>query len=511
MAMRMRGMIPTGLRPAGVTATDVPAACADGMYHPPMDLAAALVGLAWNAGVLAVLARVRERSGLLLVLGFALVSLYTADRILPRVLVDAWPNFDAARTPALRPILTWPDLLLIGYLAFRVRSVSGRALVMVGALLLTALVGAAVGLTDPRIPPTAVWFWAIVPLRGAAVVLAVDDAIRRAGWDAAARAAGWVLAAAAAVLGLQLIAVTLAKAVADVAGVDLARVWSGFDWVRPNLPGWNNNTAASAVSLGAAGALLLPSRLRPSWPVQATVVTIAAGALVAAEYRTAILVLVLAIGLRLAIEVHARQRRSWGPARSVATAAVVAALAAAIALTAFSLAVPRFADLNPVRYAAIVLGMTTPADGGEPDLGDPGVEPADSSTASRAQLIQASLTVWSRGPLVGPGLGAWEFTRPIEPTFLQKAITPHNGYAWVLADLGILGVVAFYLLPVALVVLARPPLPLAALVGLAFLLEVSIVGVAHSRHAVLLWGIVALVALRPRNGMTEAGPERRAR
>lgn len=450
----------------------------------------------WDLALVFVLWRVRDRGALFFVVAFALISLYTVDRALPRVLVDAWPNFDAAGSPALRPWFVLPDLVLLGAVATRGRlPISRAAAVIVGLLALAVIGGLVTAVAQPAIPFSAAAFWALVPVRGILVVLLVDATVRRSGPSSALSQVVDATILGGSVLAIELIAVSLLKAGAELVGVDLVAIWSGFDWVRPNLPGWNNNLAASAVSLGGATAILLAarSRLPTRWIVLSIAVSLIA--MLLAEYRTAIIVIVLASSIRagLAAASWLRSRRS----RAIVLPSVgVSVVTGALLLFAASLAVPRLADLNPVAFVAGSLGGGPTAE--EPD--EVPTDETDTSSTSRGQILQAALSVWSRQPLTGPGLGAWEFDRPTEPTFLQKAITPHNGYAWILADLGVIGMAGFFVVPGILVLARRHSVSVLALAILLAILEVSIAGVAHARYAIAFWavlGVLALVTLRP--------------
>ena len=463
-----------------------------------IDLAAGLVGLLWNAVLLAVLIRVRGSNKVFIVLSFYLVSFYAADRLLPRVLVDAWPNFDAARTPALRPFVIFPDLLLVSVLALRVRSLSLRAFALLLPLVTVAICGSILGVVS-GIPASAVLFWALVPLRAAGVLLLIDSGIQRSTWAATAK--GVVLAAIAgsAFLAAGLLAVWVLQITANWFSLDLAHLWSGFDWVRPNLPGWNNNIAASAVAAGASAALLLPDLHKLGGKVVAAVVFLGAAAILASEYRTAIVVLVFSISIRTFLTVRTLLMPRLREPAGFGLAAIAAAALTSTLLLAAAVAVPRMAYLSPANYvAAIINSGESPAVAptGTPGPNDPG-ETDDPSTISRAQLIQASLHVWGRQPITGPGLGAWEFQRPQEPTFLLKAITPHNGYAWTLADLGVMGLAAIYVIPGFMILLRRPKVTMLAWLIVLAILELTIVGIAHSRYGVMLWSALAVFALLP--------------
>jgi O-antigen ligase len=140
-----------------------------------------------------------------------------------------------------------------------------------------------------------------------------------------------------------------------------------------------------------------------------------------------------------------------------------------------------------------------PVESAPPDDTDPeeAVE-GDASTAVRLGISRAALDMWQRQPIVGGGLGSWEFNRPSVPTILQKQITTHNGYVWVLADLGLVGLFLVYILPIGAAIVRRPSAPLLALVGLVVLFEFATVGIAHSRYAVMIWSVVGLIALLPR-------------
>ena len=468
-----------------------------------MDTLAALVGLAWNAALLALLWRTRSRGLLFVVVAFALASLYTLDRALPRVMVDAWPNFDAARSPAMRPWIVVPDVVAVVGLVLMGRwRLSPAALLLAATLGAGTVAGLAISVVAETAPLSAAVFWATVPLRGVVVILLVDSAVHRYG---AASATSQVVSAAmvgAGVLAAQLLAVTALKAVAEVVGIDLARVWSGFDWVRPNLPGWNNNIAASAIAFGASAAVLLSHHAW--WPraIRWGIVAASALALLAAEYRTAIIVFVAAAAVRVAGEVYGRSRARLR-AGALVPALGAGALSAMLLFGLAAAAVPRLSSLNVVSY----LSQTVEADETEapPPSAETGDE-VDTSSQSRAEILRAALAVWQRAPITGPGLGAWEFDRPTEPTFLQKAITPHNGFAWALADMGLIGVAGFYLLPAMLVLWRRPPFALFVWVVLLAVLEVAIVGIAHSRMAVLYWAALAVVALAPRRDPTQYDP-----
>lgn len=472
-----------------------------------MDTLAGIIGIVWNVAVLALLWRWRQRGAIFIVIAAYLISFYTADRLLPRVLVDAWTNFDAARSPALRPLFILPDLLLIYVLAVRVRGWPSRAaLILLLALGVSTITGIVGGFSQPAVPPVSTLFWATVPLRAMAIVLLVDATVSRVGSRSATIQVVSAITLGAGLIAIEILGVVALRRAAELAGYDLASVWSGFDWVRPNLPGINNNIAASIIGFGAAGAVLMPRST--CWPrvVRGLIVVVSAVSLVLTEYRTGIIVLAVAFGVRVALEIFRRL-----PSRPLLLSAGAAALSGAVTcvvlLAASTLAVPRFADINPIGYVTQTINGTTAATppaqestraspNATPSTDDPG-ETADTSTQSRSQILQAALKVWLRQPLAGPGLGTWEFARPTQPTFLQKAITPHSGYAWVLADLGLLGVAAFYLIPALLVAFRRPPVEIVVWLVLLAILELAVVGVAHSRYGAVYWAALAVGALAP--------------
>jgi hypothetical protein len=462
-----------------------------------VDIAAAVFGGVWDIVLLALLIRSR-RSAVFIVVAFALMSLYTVDRALPRALVDAWPNFDAAHSPALRPIVTIPDLVLVGAVMLGGRFPTGSwTWVIAGALVLAAATGVATTLLTGSAPISAALFWATVPLRGALVVVLIAQNISRSSRSQVVNHVLTAVALGGAVLATELLAVVVVKALAASLGYDLAAVWSGFDWIRPNLPGWNNNIAASAVALGGAAIVLAPSRVLVPQGARLGVLVIMGLSLLAAEYRTAIIGLALAIGLRASGVVWDRLPRAGAPVPTAAAISAIAGLVvASVLLASTALVVPRMGDLNPVAYLARAFAsdseVVAPADDEPPP---PVVNEEDTSSTSRAEILRAALTVWERNRLVGGGLGAWEFDRPTQPSFLQKQITPHNGYAWALADLGLLGLAAIFVIPGVLVAMRRPPLRLLGMAVLLALLEVSIVGIAHARYSVAYWAVLSTLAL----------------
>lgn len=458
-----------------------------------IDILAAVIGFVLNAILLVVLLRWRPRAVLFVVVAFALASLYTADRVLPRTLVDGWPNFDAARSPALRPWFVVPDLVIAGGIAMLWRGprVARLTLVVAASLALAAAVGITVGAAHTAIPLSGALFWATVPLRGILVVLLVDRALARYGSEPSLRQVLTAAVLGGSVIALEILAVSGAKAAAALLGYDLADVWSGFDWTRPNLPGWNNNLAASAIALGTAALVLAPKRIELPTGVRLCALLVMLVAVVVTEYRTGILVVVASLAIRAGLAVYGDRLRHWARMPAVAAGGASALLVGVALLGVTAVLVPRLGDLNPVAYLSLGVSADAPE-----EVPKPSAEPGDdTSSASRGQILRTALGVWMREPVTGAGLGAWEFDRPIEPSFLQRQITPHTGYAWVLADLGLLGFVGFFLLPALLVLWRRPPLDAFALAVVVAVLEVSIVGIAHSRYAVLYWALLGVIIL----------------
>ncbi len=432
------------------------------------------------------------RSGtplLAVVIGFYLLSPYTADHLVPRVLVDGWPNFDGSE--ALRPWFILPDIVLAVALLRTRGRIDRRSLIVAGGIGLSALSALWAGWQDQAIPTTAALFWGTVPLRAMGMILLVAGSVRDIPYDRTLRAVVQMFGLAAVLLSVEILAVVALKAAARAMDLDLGSLWAGFTLPRPTLPGWNNNVAASAIALGSVTLLLVPAVHRPRPWLVALACALAAAALLATQYRTGILI--FAGGLSLA-------SGRWAFARIVATRRAVGAAAAGLAVgvtvlivsvSLASVAVPRMTTLNPLAYAlSIASGSPMP----DPDISE---GPDDPSTTSRSALVQASLTVWLRQPIIGSGLGAWEFTRPTEPSFLQRAITPHNGPAWALANLGIVGLATLYLVPFGIAMARRNWIP-AILVGFVAILEVSTVGIAHARYGVMIWTLVWIIALGTR-------------
>lgn len=477
-----------------------------------MEILVAVVGLAWAAVLLVGLRRFDDRAHLTLVLGFYLGSLYVADTLVPGVAVDRWLNTDGSSSA--RPVLILPDLVLVYVLARHVRGVSRTALLLAGSLLGATVLGVVLAPFLNDAPMSAVFFWTTPGLRAAGIVLLVDHGIRTLGWTPAARRVLRIAVFGAAFLALQLWTVWAAKRLGRVVGYDLADFWSGFNWDRPALPGSNNNLSASFIAIGFVLMLLFPAlhRLSLRWQVGLGVVSVA-GTL-ASEYRTSILAIVGVASVLVGMAVARWARPRWDRRAAVYAAGWASALLAGfVLLVSVAQVVPRVRGLNPVVYVQSVVNKQAYLDSqalarkraieeaqkngetAEEVEGD-GLSD-DSSTRSRSALVQTALRLWKGTPVVGNGFGGWEFERPTDPAFLKTAITPHNGYAWVGVNTGILGLLCFYVLPLGLAWWRSRSLRVLLAVGTVAFLELATVGVGHSRYIVLMFLVAALFALRP--------------
>jgi len=477
-----------------------------------METAIAGVGLLWGVLLLLVLRRITDPARLTLVLGFYLGSLYVADTLVPGVPVDRWLNTDGSSSA--RPVLILPDLLLLYVLVRHVRTVSRRGLLLAGSVVGVTALGVAVAPFLNDAPMSSVLFWTTPGLRAAGVILLVDAGVRTLGWTRAARQVVRVGVFGGAFIALQLFTVWAAKRLGRVIGYDLADAWSGFDWDRPALPGWNNNLSASFITIGFVLMLCFPALhgLSRRWQVGLGALSIA-GTL-SSEYRTSILATIGVVAVLVGAAVVRWARPRWDRKVVVYAAGWAAAvLAGFVMLVSVAQVVPRVRGLNPVVYVQSVINKQAYLDSlalarkraeeealrnGE-TLEDDGLSD-DSSTRSRSALVQTALRMFTHSPVVGNGWGGWEFERPEDPAFLKTAITPHNGYAWVGVNTGLLGLLGFYVLPMVLAWWRSRNLRVLLAVGTVAFLELATVGVGHSRYLVLLVLVAVLFALRPGRG-----------
>jgi hypothetical protein len=427
---------------------------------------------------------------LITVLVAYLVAPSPADNLLPQVLIFASTDF------SLRPrdLLFLADLVLLAALLL-IRPplpASRLARIWLGGLLVLAAYPVVVGLligVGQSVP--AVIQGAMMPLRGVAMVVLVAWWARTRGWDAAVRDLARTLVLAGALIAAAELAIVI------LAGGEANFSLAGYPLVtdsRPAVPGWGNNILANLFCTCLATITFVGHRLgwRLVWRVLLSILLLLG--LAYTEVRIAMVVALILIETPVVLAVI---RKLW-PKRG----AIVALLAGGVTGTVLGLtSVTLLYKLNP-RFATLVPGfiekyVASSGDGGVPIIIDneTGTDLGAASISTRGALIRAALGVWERNPIFGTGWNGWGWAKD-EPSlgdFQQMiAVDPHNGFTWLLADAGVLGLLLLYTVPVILVWRRWDLWWLLAVPGVATVLEMVNPNLRNGHFAVIVWAFIAI-------------------
>jgi hypothetical protein len=247
---------------------------------------------------------------------------------------------------------------------------------------------------------------------------------------------------------------------------------------RFGFPGWGVNVYANALCVVAAlCAWHALDRRRISFALFAGACLFG---IVASGTRVALVVLLCALAAIVLTRALPRRVRVLGSATLLVLAASVLLVFPGPVLTLAG-------DLNPRVRTVGGVEMHR-------DIGLTGVVRAvsrESSVRTRVELLSASATMVERSPLLGVGWGQWNWQKAEHGVSFDVLLDPHNGYAWVLAESGL--VVGGLLLLAVLVVLVRMRAsPFAAAFVLILLLELTNANVQKSLYGVLTAVVVAV-------------------
>jgi hypothetical protein len=336
----------------------------------------------------------------------------------------------------------------------------------------------------------AVFQGAVMPLRGIGVVVLVAWWARTRGWDDSVRD----LARTLVICGV-IIAIAEVVLVA-MAGGELNFSLFGYPLVtdgRPAVPGWGNNILANLFCTCLAVITFIGHRLgwRTRWRVLVSVLLLIG--LAYTEVRIAMMLALLIIETPVALLVV---RKLW-PRRGAVVALVTGAvLGVALLLASTSLL---FA-MNP-RFNTLVPGFVQEyltSDTGEPLQPAPSADSVDQggdSISTRAALLKAAVHVWRINPVLGTGWNGWGWAKSNADLGEYQQIVgvdPHNGFTWLLADAGVLGILLLYLIPVILALRRWDLWWLLAVPGVATALEMVNPNLRNGHFAVLVWAFLGL-------------------
>jgi hypothetical protein len=426
---------------------------------------------------------------LILVLVAYLIAPSPADNLLPQIFIYASTDY-ALRA---RDLLFLADLVLIGALILIRPPLPDNRLgrLWLGALALLAAYPVVIGLVagaGQAVP--AVFQGAVMPLRGIGVVVLVAWWARTRGWDDSVRD----LARTLVICGV-IIAIAEVVLVA-MAGGELNFSLFGYPLVtdgRPAVPGWGNNILANLFCTCLAVITFIGHRLgwRTRWRVVVSVLLLIG--LAYTEVRIAMMLALLIIETPVALLVV---RKLW-PRRGAVVALVTGAvLGVALLLASTSLL---FA-MNP-RFNTLVPGFVQEyltSDTGEPLQPAPSADSVDQggdSISTRAALLKAAVHVWRINPVLGTGWNGWGWAKSNADLGEYQQIVgvdPHNGFTWLLADAGVLGILLLYLIPVILALRRWDLWWLLAVPGVATALEMVNPNLRNGHFAVLVWAFLGL-------------------
>jgi hypothetical protein len=459
------------------------AVCLSGALAGSWVAVAALVPYALAPPVLWKLLHNRQVA---VVLALYLIGPNPANDLLGQVALDD-PQLGGAATIAPFAVA---DLLLIILLARSLRAtrrpvLRSPLLVWIAVVALVPLVSYA---SAPDQPLLAFFGQAAVFLRGALILLWLFN-LRRPPMDLAKDVLAGLVTGGLWLAGMAVV-------------VWLAFGWLGFvevPWAgdftlvsqnRVSVPGWGNNILANVLAV-AAIALLAAARGRRASVAFLAPFAVMLAAILAAETRAALLVVVLGV-LTVALRAVADRTQQWIGTRSphervVArlTAAIGACLMVAVVAFVLLLLNPRLRSLEPASAIRLMLGREYPTN------------LAEGSLFTRGSLYRGAIRMFVDSPVWGQGWGSWGWTRQSFGLTGTTAVDPHGGFFWALAEGGLLGVTVL-LIPVLLLLSQRLPAILAAPVAAMVALEFANANLSKLLFSAVWWFLVgsALLVVR---------------
>ncbi len=427
---------------------------------------------------------------LILVLAAYLIAPSPADNLLPQVFIYASTDY-ALRA---RDLLFLADLVLIGALLLirppLPESRLGR--LWLGALALLAGYPVIVGLVagaGQSVP--AVFQGAVMPLRGIGVVILVAWWAKAKGWDAAVRDLARTAVICSVLIAIvEVVLVVMAQGEPNYSLFNYPLVTDG----RPAVPGWGNNILANLFCTCIAIIAFIGHRLgwKLHWRVLSAVLL-----LVGLEYtkiRIAMIIAVLVIETPVILAVVRKLWPRRGAVVAVVTGGVLGVVLALATVTLLFMMNPRFNTLVPgfieqhITSAESGAGPTELPAGGADDDGA-------ASISTRVALLNAAMHVWRINPVVGAGWNGWGWAKSDSDLGEYQQVVgvdPHNGFTWLLADAGVLGLLLLYLLPVILTFRRWDLWWLLAVPSVATALEMVNPNLRNGHFAVLVWAFLAL-------------------
>jgi hypothetical protein len=418
-----------------------------------------------------------------------LIAPSPADNLLPQVYIFAGTDY-ALRE---RDMIFLADLVLLAALILLRPSLpeSWLARAWLGALALLAVYPVVVGLVmgvGQTVP--ALLQGATMPARGIGVVVLIAWWARTRGWDLALRDLGRTVILSGVVIAVAEVVLLL------MAGGELNFSLFNYPLVtdgRPAVPGWGNNILANLFCTCLAVVAFLGHRLqwRLRWRVLSAVLLLIG--LAYTEVRIAMMVALVVIETPVVLAVVRRLWPRRGALVALASGLVVGVVLGLTTVTVLSAINPRFSTLLPGFIAQYVTEDGTavaPSPQVDPETG---VDQGGASISTRWALIKAAVDVWQRSPVVGTGWNGWGWAKG-EPGAYQQlvAVDPHNGFTWLLADAGVLGLVLLYLAPVILALRRLDLWWLIAVPAVATALEMVNPNLRNGHFAVVVWAVLAL-------------------
>jgi hypothetical protein len=432
---------------------------------------------------------------LVLVLVAYLIAPSPADNLLPQVFIFASTDY-ALRA---RDLIFLADLVLLAALVLVRPPLPANRLARawLGSLLLLAVYPIVVGLligAGQSVP--ALVQGAVMPLRGIAAVVLVAWWARTRDWNDAVRdLARTVVLCAALIAAAEVVLLLLARGEMHFSVAGYPLVTDG----RPSVPGWGNNILANLFCTCLAVVTFLYERLgwRLRWVAALTVLLFVG--LAYTEVRIAMVVALVVVESRVVLEVIRRLWPRRGPLLAVPAGAVFGAVLGLTSLTLLYKLNPRFSTLLPgfvERYVdssdsdgpIVVIDPETGADLGAASL------------STRGSLIRTAIAVWERNPVLGNGWNGWGWAKgdaALGKVQQVVAVDPHNGFTWLLADAGVLGVILLYLVPAVFAWRRWDLWWLLAVPGVATALEMVNPNLRNGHFAILVWAFMGVAFAVP--------------
>lgn len=451
------------------------------------SLAAALA-LVPYLGLLCVVWWASKGNVLVTMIAGYLIAPVPADNLLPQVFIFAQDDF------SLRPrdLFFVVDLFLVLAIVLTRPALPKDRLVRIwlGSLVLLAAYPVVIGLVagaGQSVP--ALVQGATMPLRGAMVIVLVMWWVKRYGWESSLRDAARAILVCGGLLAAAEVGLVL------LARGELTLSLGGYPVVvdgRPALPGWGNNILANFFCVCLATLTFLSHKLRwrLRWLIPLGILLFVG--LAYTEVRIAMMVALVIVEVPIALVVVRKIWPRFGPLVALPVGAVTGAAMALATVTLLPLINPRFTTLTPAFMRAYVGGdaasttdVAVATDAGGLDLGG-------QSLSTRGLLLRAALAVWQRNPLFGTGWNGWGWAKTQVDPSQPVAVDPHNGFTWLLADAGVVGLLLLYAVPVILVARRLDLWWLLAVPAVATALEMVNPNLRNGHFAIIVWVVVAL-------------------